>query len=227
MENEEPADDGAGVQSVEAMETVTTPPDEMVAEEIQENELFAAIQKNPSSSGSASTSSSSGDIASKMHLQEPVKKGRLTPMAKQRAEMHKTMLSLIERNSRATSENEDDELDLSFASLAMRIRRNFTMSQREAIHTEIINLVNTAIGNKERGMPILTPSPRFQAFQGQQQVEPQVQVQVQPPQMQMQMQNPNMQPPQMQPAPQMISYSGDQNDGGFMDLLNSSKCISA
>ena len=70
-------------------------------------------------------------------------------------------------------------------------------------------------------MPILT---RFPAFQGQQ-VEPQIQVQVQPPQMQMQ--NPNMQPPQMQPAPQMIRYGGDQNDGGFMDLLNSSKCISA
>ena len=60
-----------------------------------------------------------------MHLQEQVKKGRLTPMAKQRAEMHKTMLSLIERNSRATSENDDDELDLSFASLAMRIRMKF------------------------------------------------------------------------------------------------------
>ena len=222
MDNEEAADDGAGVQSVEEMDTVTTPPDEMVAEEIQENELFAAIQKNPPSSGSASTSSSSGDISSKMHLQEQVKKGRLTPMAKQRAEMHKTMLSLIEHNSRATSENEDDELDLSFVSLAMRIRRNFTMSQREALHREILNLVNTAISNKERGMPLLTP--RFQAFQGQQ-VEQQVQVQ--PPQMQMQ--NPNMQPPQMQPAPQvqMIRYGGDQNDGGFMDLLNSSKCISA
>ena len=89
-------DDGAGVEAVESMdESVTEPPDELVAEEMQQNEIFAAMQKNPTTSGSSSTTSSGG-IAAKIHLQDAIKKGRLTPMAKQRHEMHKTMLSLIE-----------------------------------------------------------------------------------------------------------------------------------
>ena len=140
---------------------------------MQEN-VFAAIQKNPSCSTSTVTTSSSGVLSDKIHLQDQVKKGRLTPMIKQRAEMHKTMLSLIERSARSSNDNEDDELDLSFAALAMRIQCNFTMTQREAVHTEILNLVDTAISNKEQGMPLLTL--RFQAFQGQQAVEQQVQV---------------------------------------------------
>ena len=142
-------------------ESVTEPPDELVAEEMQQNEIFAAMQKNPTSSGSSSTTSSGG-MSAKIHLQDAIKKGRLTPMAKQRHEMHKTMLSLIERSSRSNNNDNDDELDLSFASLAMCIRRNFNLTQREAIHTEILNLVNTAIANKEKGMPIITP--RLQGF---------------------------------------------------------------
>ena len=89
-------DDGAGVEAVESMdESVTEPSDELVAEEMQQNEIFAAMQKNPTASGSSSTTSCRG-IAAKIHLQDAIKKGRLTPMAKQRHEMHKTMLSLTE-----------------------------------------------------------------------------------------------------------------------------------
>ena len=76
--------------------------------------------------------------------------------------MHRTLLNLIEQSSRSNNNDNDDELDLSFASLAMCIRHNFTLTQREAIHMEILNLVNTAIANKEKGMPIITP--RFQGF---------------------------------------------------------------
>ena len=112
-------------------ESVTEPPDELVAEEMQQNEICAAMQKNPISSESSSTTSSGG-MSAKIHLQDAIKKGRLTPMAKQRHEMHKTMLSLIERSSRSNN-NDNDELDLSFASLAMPIRRNFNLTQREAI----------------------------------------------------------------------------------------------
>ena len=178
---------------------------------MQQNEYFAAMQKNPTTSGSSSTTSSGG-ISAKIHLQDAVKKSRLTPMAKQRHEMHKTMLSLIERSSRSNNNDNDDELDLSFASLAMHIRRNFTLTQREAIHTEILNLVNTAIANKEKGMPIITPRfqgfhipaanlPSQQAAQGQQTTPPP--------------------PPQMQPAPQIQMLNYTTVDDSYMDLLNS------
>ena len=196
-------------------ESVTEPPDELVAEEMQQNEIFAAMQKNPTSSGSSSTTSSGG-MSAKIHLQDAIKKGRLTPMAKQRHEMHKTMLSLIKRSSRSNNNDNDDELDLSFASLAMRIRRNFNLTQREAIHMEILNLVNTAIANKEKGMPIITPRlqgfhiqaanlPRQQAAQVQQ-----TEVPTPPP------------PPQMQPAPQMqlLNYT-TVDETSYIDLLNS------
>ena len=155
-------------------------------------------------------------------------------MAKQRHEMHKTMLSLIERSSRSNSNDDDDKLDLSFASLAMRIRHNFTLSQREAIHTEIINLVNTTISNKEKGMPVITP--RFQGFQLQaptpqvqqgsqvQQVQQGLQVQqaVQVQQMDMAA---APAPPQMQPTPQihLLNYGINDSSSSYMDLLQSDK----
>ena len=196
-------------------ESVTEPPDELVAEEMQQNEIFTAMQKNPTISGSSSTTSSGG-MSAKIHLQDAIKKGRLTPMAKQRHGMHKTMLSLIERSSRSNNNDNDDELDLSFASLAMRIRRNFNLTQREAIHTEILNLVNTAIANKEKGMPIITP--RLQGFQMQAgNVHPQQAAQGQ----QTEIPTPPP-PPQMQPAPQMqmLNYT-TVDDGSYLDLLNS------
>ena len=197
-------------------ESVTEPPDELVAEEMQQNEIFAAMQKNPTSSGSSSTTLSGG-MSAKIHLQDAIKKGRLTPMAKQRHEMHKTMLSLIERSSRSNNNDNDDELDLSFASLAMHIRRNFNLTQREAIHTEILNLVNTAIANKEKGMPIITP--RLQGFHIQAaNLPPQQAAQVQ----QTEVPAPPPPPPQMQPAPQMqlLNYS-TVDETSYIDLLNS------
>ena len=137
-------------------------------------------------------------------------------MAKQRHKMHKTMSSLIERSSRSNNNDNDDELDLSFASLAMHIRHNFNLIQREAIHTEILNLVNTAIANKEKGMPIITP--RFQGFQIQatnlpsQQAEQGQQTEIPAP----------SPPPQMQAAPQiqMLNYT-TVDDTSYIDLLNS------
>ena len=196
-------------------ESVTEPPDEFVAEEMQQNENFAAMQKNPTSSGSSSTTSSGG-MSAKIHLQDAIKKGRLTPMAKQRHEMHKTMLSLIKRSSRSNNNDNDDELDLSFASLAMRIRRNFNLTQREAIHTEILNLVNTAIANKEKGMPIITP--RLQGFHIQAaNLPPQQAAQVQ----QTEVPAPPPPLPQMQPAPQMqlLNYSTI-DETSYIDLLS-------
>ena len=62
------------VEAVESMdESVTEPPDELVAKEMQENEIFVAMQKNPTSSGTSSTTSSGG-ISAKIHLQDEIKK---------------------------------------------------------------------------------------------------------------------------------------------------------
>ena len=137
-------------------------------------------------------------------------------MAKQRHEMHKTMLSLIEQSSRSNNNDNDDELDLSFASLAMCIRCNFTLTQRDAIHMEILKLVNTAIANKEKGTPIINP--RFQGFQ--------IQAANLPPQQGAQGQQMEIPaappPPQMQAAPQieMLNYT-TVDDTSYIDLLNS------
>ena len=98
----------------------------------------------------------------------------------------------------------------------MHIRRNFNLIQREAIHTEILNLVNTAIANKEKGMPIITP--RFQGFQ--------IQATNLPPQQAAQGQQTEIPapspPPQMQAARQiqMLNYT-TVDDTSYIDLLNS------
>ena len=81
---------------------------------------------------------------------------------------------------------------------------------------EILNLVNTAIANKEKGMPIITP--RFQGFQIQAaNLPPQQAVQGQ----QMEILAPPP-PPQMQAAPQiqMLNYT-TMDDTSYIDLLNS------
>ena len=68
-------DDGAGVESVE---TITEPPDELVADEMQQNEYFVVMQKNNSNNGngnpSTATSTKTTAISPKIHLQEQIKK---------------------------------------------------------------------------------------------------------------------------------------------------------
>ena len=69
-------DDGAGVESVE---TITDPPDELVADEMQQNEYFVVIQKNNSNNNgngnpSTVTSTKTTAISTKIHLQEQIKK---------------------------------------------------------------------------------------------------------------------------------------------------------
>ena len=69
-------DDGAGVESVE---TITDPPDELVADEMQQNEYFVVMQKNNSNNTgngnpSTVTSTKTTAISTKIHLQEQIKK---------------------------------------------------------------------------------------------------------------------------------------------------------
>ena len=62
--------------------------------------------------------------------------------------MQSAMLSMFEKSQLKMLEDPEDDLDLSFASIAMRMWRNFDLLQREQIHVEIINIVNEAIRNK-------------------------------------------------------------------------------
>ena len=69
-------DDGAGVESVE---TITEPPDELVADKMQQNEYFVVMQKNNSNNNgngnpSTVTSTKTTAISTKIHLQEQIKK---------------------------------------------------------------------------------------------------------------------------------------------------------
>ena len=154
----------AGENGVEAVqdistESVTTPPDNLVTQEMQQNEEFALFQKQqnvgkaqPSTSTSAITS-----ISSKIHLQDVTKSSRMTAAAKQRMAMQSAMLSMFEKTQSKMSEDPEDDLDLSFASIAMRMRRNFDAIEKEQLHVEIMNLVNEAIRNKGQGQPVIVP----------------------------------------------------------------------
>ena len=146
-----------GVEAVEdiSTESVTTPPNNLVAEEIQHNEEFALFQKKQNTGKpQPSTSISTTSISSKVHLQDISKNSRLTPAAKQRMAMQSAMLSMFEKSQSKMSEDPEDDLDLSFASIAMRMWRNFDLLQREQIHVEIMNIVNEAIRNKAQGTPL-------------------------------------------------------------------------
>ena len=102
------------------------PPDNLVAEEIQHNEEFALFQKKQNSGKPRpSTSTSTTSISSKVHLQDICKNSRLTPAAKQHMAMQSAMLSMFEKSQLKMSEDPEDDLDLSFASIAMCMRRNF------------------------------------------------------------------------------------------------------
>ena len=223
-----------GVEAVEdiSTESVTTPPNNLVAEEIQHNEEFALFQKKQNTGKpqpSTSTSTSTTSISSKVHLQDISKNSRLTPAAKQRMAMQSAILSMFEKSQLKMSEDPEDDLDLSFASIAMRMRRNFDLLQREQIHVEIMNIVNEAIRNKAQGTPLIVPkisiaehTEKMQQLQIQLQQQNQLQqaASVPPP---TPMQHASGQLHQagtpMQQG-QLIAYE-QQGDGSFLTLLQS------
>ena len=219
-----------GVEAVEdiSTESVTTPPNNLVAEEIQDNEEFALFQKKQNT-GKPQPSTSTTSISSKVHLQDISKNSRLTPAAKQRMAMQSAMLSMFEKSQSKMSEDPEDDLDLSFASIAMRMRRNFDLLQREQIHVEIMNIVNEAIRNKAQGTPLIFPKISIAEHTEKMQ---QLQIQLQQ-QNQQQQTAPVPPPPPMQHASgqlhqagtpmqqgQLIAYE-QQGDGSFLTLLQS------
>ena len=165
-EQEEGADNGeqhvdantVGVEQVEdaSNETITTPPDDQVAREI--DAIVNPVRSSSTATASTSSSSSSG-MASKVHLQAPKAK-RYTPAAKQRQELTATMLEAFKSESQKLVDDKD-ELDLSFAGYAKRMRLFLTNDQREELNTEIGTLVSTAIRNVKAGMPLLQKAPVY------------------------------------------------------------------
>ena len=129
------------------------------------------------------------------------------------------------------SEEPEDDLDLSFASIAMHMRRNFDLLQRKQIHVEIMNIMNEAIRNKAQGTPLIVPKISIaEHTEKMQQLQMQLQQQNQ---QQQQQAAPVPPPPPMQHASgqlhqagtpmqqgQLIAYE-QQSDGSFLTLLQS------
>ena len=219
----------AGENGVEAVqdistESVTTPPDNLVAQEMQQNEEFALFQKQQNT-GKAQPSTSTSTITSisnKIHLQDVTKSSRMTAAAKQCIAMQSAMLSMFEKTQSKMSEDPEDDLDLSFASIAMRMRRNFDAIEKEQLHVEIMNIVNEAIRNKSQGQPVIVPKISI-AEHAEKMRQLQVQLQQQstvpppPPMQQAPAQNHQLQGMQQGPV---IEYQ-PQEDGTFLALLQS------
>ena len=207
---------------------MSTPPDNLVAQEMQQNEEFALFQKQQNAGKVVpSTSTSVPKINNKIHLQDPSKASRMTTAAKQRMAMQSAMLSMFEKSQAKMSDEAEDDLDLSFASIAMRMRRNFDALEKEQIHVEIMNIVNEAIRNKSQGQPVIVLKISI-AEHSQKMRQLQVQLQQQlplPPPMQQapaqNLQEDTMQqgPPTLQAA-QVIGYE-PQQDGSFLAMLQS------
>ena len=146
MENE------AGVQAVSEAgdkDEITTPPDNIIAKEIQAIELSKCKSK-------ASTSSSNIK-ASRVHIQDPKAK-RLAPAAKMREELNMSLLSLMQKDQECENPVED-EIDLAFASIAIQMRIHMNRDQREDLIQEIEKLTTNAINNVQKGVPVFQPVP--------------------------------------------------------------------
>ena len=106
-----------GVQSVESAavpeneQRIVTPPDSLVAQEIN-----SIVNHDCMASTSSSSSSCSSGVASKVHLQAPKAK-HFTPAAKQKNDLNEKILSMLQQEENRPVES-DDELDLSFAAYA-------------------------------------------------------------------------------------------------------------
>ena len=110
-------------------------------------------------STSTSTTSSSR-MKLNIHLQDTTQKFRATAASRRREEVTREMLSLIKDTNKQQTE-EDDELDLSFASMAKRMRKNLNDKQREKVLSSIQKLVSSAIENAEVGLPVVPPPPNL------------------------------------------------------------------
>ena len=157
--------DTAGVVSVDDEEG-TASHDEEIARGLALEEHMADNQSPPpvvSTAVVASTSTSTSTASSKMklniHLQDTTQKFRTTAASRKREQVTNEMINLIKETNKQV--DEDDELDLSFASMAKRMRKNLNDKQREKVLSSIQKLVSTAIENAEQGLPVIPPPPNL------------------------------------------------------------------
>ena len=93
-----------------------------------------------------------------IHLQDTTQKFLATAASRRSDQVTNEMLSLIKDANKHANE-EDDELDLSFASMAKRMRKNLNEKQREKVLSNIQKLVSSAIENTKAGLPVIPPPP--------------------------------------------------------------------
>ena len=136
--------------AVEENEEVTTPPDELVACEVD------SIENHPT----ASTSSSTASLGpSRLHIQKPRAK-KMTETAKQRQEMHKSFLSILEKDQ-SCDIKPDDEIDSSFFGYANTMHLHLNQDQKEDVLQEINKVVTQAINNVRAGLPAVNKAPMY------------------------------------------------------------------
>ena len=153
----------AGVQSVESAtatgpeneQRIVTPPDSLVAQEIN-----SIVNRDCMASTSSSSSSCSSGVASKVHLQAPKAK-RFTPVAKQKNDLNEKILSMLQQEENRPIES-DDELDLSFAAYAKRMRLFLTNEQKEDVMQQVHGVISTAINNARAGLRVTARAPVIQ-----------------------------------------------------------------
>ena len=150
---------------VAAVETINveedTDHDEDIARGVALEEHMSGQEPPASKSVTASTSSTSSSTASasskmklNIHLQDTTQKFRATAASRRHDQVTNEMLNLIKDANKQANE-EDDELDLSFASMAKRMRKNLNEKQREKVLSGIQKLVSSAIENAEAGLPVI------------------------------------------------------------------------
>ena len=124
-------------------------------EHMSHQEPPASKTVTPSTSSTA-TASASSKMKLNIYLQDTTQKFRATAASRRCDQVTNEMLSLIKDANKHANE-EDDELDLSFASMAKRMRKNLNEKQQEKVLSGIQKLVSSAIENAEAGLPVIPP----------------------------------------------------------------------
>ena len=108
---EPPADDETGEGEAAEDEEIVRRPDNVVAEEMAEG---------PQDIQQSKVKEALKAIHTGVHLQE-TRKPHITPAARQRENLTKTMINYLQKANSNQEEDVDDELDLTFAGIAKQV----------------------------------------------------------------------------------------------------------
>ena len=138
--------------AVDENEEVTTSPDELVACEVD------SIENRPTAS--TSTSSSTASLGpSRLHIQKRRAK-KMMETAKQRQEIHKSFLSILEKDQ-IHDMKPDDEINSTFFGYANCMHLHLNQDQKEDVLQEINKVVTQAINNVHAGLPAVNKAPMY------------------------------------------------------------------